>query len=162
MKEVKMGIIFYLAAMLIVPFENTQAQPDTGADIEDAKKAIAESNEIYFQAFVKHDASLLIGLYAEDCWIMLPNAPALCGPGAPGNIFQTGYDKFGIRNGKFITADVYGISEDIVAETGFFKIYDAGNAEIDDGKFMVLWKKTVKGWKMWREIFNSNRSIKGI
>jgi ketosteroid isomerase-like protein len=28
----------------------------------------------------------------------------------------------------------------------------------DDGKFLVLWKKTDKGWKMYRDSFSSNRA----
>ena len=145
---------------LILPFRYASAQAGSIANLEDAKKAIAASNEIYFQAFVKNDASIFVNPYAKDCWIMPPNAPALCGPDAPGDFFQTAYTKFGIRNGKFITIDVYGISEDIVAEIGFWKLYYAGNIEFGDGKFLVLWKKTPQGWKMWRDSFNSSRSKK--
>jgi ketosteroid isomerase-like protein len=27
---------------------------------------------------------------------------------------------------------------------------------LDDGKYLVLWKKTPGGWKMYRDCFNSN------
>ena len=104
--------------------------------------------------------SKFINLYAEDCWIMVPNALTLCGPDAPGGFFQTAYNKLGIRNGKFITTDVYGIREGIVAEIGFWKLYNIGNIEFDDGKFLRLWKKTPKGWKIWRDSFSSSRSRK--
>jgi len=43
----------------------------------------------------KNDAPLFISRYAEDCWIMLPNAPALCGPNAANDFFQSGYNQFG-------------------------------------------------------------------
>jgi ketosteroid isomerase-like protein len=155
----KTYIILYLAIMSIHP-SILSAQSSPNPDLEDARKAIAESNEILFQAFVKNDPSLFISRYAEDCWIMPPNAPILCGPDAPGDFFRTAYNKFGVRNGKFITVDVYGVSEDIVAEIGFWQLYDAVNIELDNGKFIVLWKKTSKGWKMWRDSFNSSRSRK--
>ena len=160
MKERKKFIILCFAGISMLPFHHASAQPDSIANLEDAKKAIAASNEIYFQAFVKNDASIFINRYAEDCWIMPPNAPALFGPDAPRDFFQTAYNKSGIRNGKFITIDVYGISEDIVAEIGFWKLFDDDNIEFDDGKFLVLWKKTPQGWKMWRDSFNSSRSKK--
>ena len=48
------------------------------ANLEEAKKAIAASNELFFQAFVKGDSSLFIDRYTKDCWIMAPNAQALC------------------------------------------------------------------------------------
>jgi ketosteroid isomerase-like protein len=28
---------------------------------------------------------------------------------------------------------------------------------MDEGKYLVLWKKTAKGWKMFRDSFSSNR-----
>jgi ketosteroid isomerase-like protein len=35
---------------------------------------------------------------------------------------------------------------------------DAQNTLVDDGKYLVLWKKTDKGWKMFRDSFSSNRA----
>jgi len=160
MKAGKLFIVLHLAAVSMLPFDHTSAQSNSRAVLGEARKAIAESNEILFQAFAKNDPSIFIDRYAEDCWIMPPNSPVLCGPDAPRDFFQKAYDRFGVRNGKFTTIDVYGISEDIVAEIGFWRLYDAGNTEIDDGKFLVLWKRTSKGWKMWRDSFSSNRSKK--
>src|SRR5450432_2558149 len=125
--------------------------------LEEAKKAIAESNAIYFQAFVKGDSSIFINRYAEDCCIMAPNAPAMCGPDSPLKFFRVAYHDFGLRNGKFITKQVYGVGEDYVAEEGLWQSFDANNTLTDDGTFLVLWKKTPKGWKMFRDSFSSNR-----
>ena len=160
MKIIKIPVLLLGAVMSMLPAGNALAQSNSKANLEDARKAIAASNELYFLAFAKNEAPLFVDRYAEDCWIMPPNAPALCGPEAAANFFQTTYSRSGIRNGKFITVDVYGISEDIVAEIGFWKVYDAGNTEFDDGKYLVLWKKTPKGWKMWRDSFSSSRSKK--
>jgi ketosteroid isomerase-like protein len=153
MKSIK---LFLLVFVLSAGYAGAQTQ----ATLDDARKAIAASNELYFQAFARNEPSLFVDRYAEDCWIMPANAPVICGPDAVGPFFQTAYSKFGIRNGKFITVDVYGISADMVAEVGFWKVYDAGNTEFDDGKYIVLWKRTAKGWKMWRDSFNSSRSKK--
>ena len=154
----KMGIVFYWATTLTLPFARTTAQINTQVNLDEAKKAITASNQTYLQAFAKNDVSLFINCYAQDCWIMPPGAPALCGPDAPGDFFKTAYNKLGIRNGKLITIDVYGIGEDVVAEIGFFKLYTVDDVELDDGKFLVLWKRTPDGWKRWRDLFNSSRS----
>ena len=66
----------------MLPFQYASAQAGSVANLEDTKKAIPANNEIYFQAFVKNDASIFVNPYAKDCWIMPPNAPALCGPDA--------------------------------------------------------------------------------
>jgi len=157
MKGRKMFIILNLLTMSILLSSHLSAQSNSKATHNEAEKAIAESNGFYFQAYAKNDPSLFTSLYAEDCWIMPPNALALCGPEAPREFFEKAYHLNGTRNGKFITIDVFGISEDIVAEIGFWKLYNASNVELDDGKFLVLWKKTPQGWKRWRDSFSSNR-----
>jgi ketosteroid isomerase-like protein len=134
-------------------------QSNSGTNLEEAKKAIAESNDIYFQAFVKNDSSIFINRYAEDCCIMGPNAPALCGANAPLEFFKMAYNDFGLRNGKFITQEVFGVGDEYVAEVGLWQSFDANNNLMDDGKFLVLWKKTPKGWKMFRDSFSSNRAV---
>lgn len=126
------------------------------AELEDAKKAIAASNEIYFQAFSKGDSSIFIDRYTEDCWIMPPNAPSLCGVDAPLEFFKTAYNKFGLRDGKFITIDVSGDGREFVTEAGFWQSFNADHKMFDHGKFLVLWKKTAKGWKMFRDSFSSD------
>jgi len=156
MKKSKWFIIVYAMSIAAIPYGCSPAQAGSGANLDEAKKAIAESNGIYFQAFAKNDSSIFINRYAADCWIMPPDAPPLCGPTAALDFFKTAYNQFGLRNGKFITIDVYGVSDEIVAEIGYWKSYNAANTQFDDGKFLVLWKKTPDGWKMWRDFFSSN------
>ena len=135
-------------------------QSPKSKSLEEAKAAIAKSNDIYFQAFVKGDSSIFIDRYAKDCCIMLPNAPAMCGENAALEFFKMAYYKFGLRNGKFITTQVYGDGEEFVTEEGLWQSFDANNVMTDDGKFLVLWKKTSDGWKMFRDSFSSNRENK--
>ena len=137
---------------------NTHAQTSNNKYLEEAKKAIAESNAIYFQAFVKGDSSVFINRYAKDCSIMLPNAPAMCGESGALEFFRMAYYKIGLRNGKFITTNVYGDGNEFVTEEGTWQSFDANNNMFDNGKFLVLWKKTVNGWKMFRDSFSSDHS----
>jgi len=151
--------IFFLMTLQLslLLFFTCRAQQTPNTNLEEAKKAIAASNKIYFQAFVKGDSSLFIARYAKDCWIMPPNAPALCGEDAPLEFFKTAYHTFGLRNGKFITIDVFGDGGEFVTEEGFWQSFDADNRPFDNGKFLVLWKKTPDGWKMFRDSFSSDR-----
>jgi ketosteroid isomerase-like protein len=148
-------MLTFVLTLTGVSFANGQSK--TKSTLEDAKKAIAESNDIYFQAFVKNDSSIFINRYAKDACIMGPNAPAMCGPNAALEFFKIAYDQFGLRNGKFITQEVFGVGDDYVAEVGLWQSFDAKNVMVDDGKFLVLWKKTPDGWKMFRDSFSSNR-----
>jgi ketosteroid isomerase-like protein len=64
-----------------------------------------------------------------------------------------------IRNGKFTTTEVFGNGE-FITEHGLFELRDSTNSLIDNGKYLVLWKKTEKGWKMFRDCFSSNNPTK--
>ena len=156
MKRVNIFRAIQILGMLFL-FINCKAQQHKKApNLDEAKKAIAASNAVYFQAFAKGDSSIFINRYAKDCWIMPPNAPALCGADAPLQFFRTAYDKFGLRNGKFITIDVFGDGRKFVTEVGFWQSFDALHKMFDHGKFLVLWKKTPEGWKMFRDSFSSD------
>jgi len=37
------------------------------------------------------------------------------------------------------------------------QVFDTNNRVIDDGKYLKLWKKTKQGWKIYRDVFNSDR-----
>jgi hypothetical protein len=52
---------------------------------------------------------------------------------------------------------VYGDGAEFITEEGLWQIFDANGNLFDDGKFLVLWKKTGNGWKMFRDSFSSNR-----
>lgn len=147
--------ILLLVAVLLTGGCNPK-QPEAKPDLMEVKKAIAKSNAIYFESFVKNDSSIFIERYAEDCCIMGPNAPALCGTGAPAKFFRMAYDQFGLRNGKFITKEVYDNGDEYVTEVGLWQSFNADGKMFDDGKFLVHWKKTPKGWKMFRDSFSSN------
>lgn len=149
-------LVTFQVMAFIISVGYVSAQSKTKSTIEEASKAIEESNKLYFQAFVKNDSSIFIDRYAEDCCIMAPNAPALCGPKAALQFFKIAYQQIGLRNGKFITTKIYGIGDDYVTEEGLWQLFDANDMMMDNGKFLVLWKKTPKGWKMYRDSFSSN------
>lgn len=157
----KSKTIPFLVALSLLSFL-INAQSSKSADsslLEDAKKAIAESNAIYFESFVKNDPSIFIDRYAKDACIMAPNQAAACGPQAAADFFKTAYHEYGLRNGKFITLQVYGDGKEYVTEEGLWQSFDANGKLFDDGKFLVLWKKTPEGWKMFRDSFSSNRKL---
>ena len=152
-------IILVAAAVIIMPFALSKcfAQSRNKPDLAEVKKAIAESNNIYFEAFVKGDSSIFINRYAKDACIMAPNVQAMCGTAAALEFFRFAYHTIGLRNGKFITTAIYGNDAEFVTEEGLWQSFDANNKMFDDGKFLVLWKKTPEGWKMFRDSFSSNR-----
>jgi ketosteroid isomerase-like protein len=160
MKRNNILLLVLVPGIVYLFYSCNAGQPKEKSDLKEAKTAIAESNAVYFQAFAKGDSSIFINRYAKDCWIMPPNAPALRGADAPVRFFKTAYNKFGLRNGKFITLDVFGDGREFVTEVGLWQSFDVHNTLFDNGKFVVLWKKTPDGWKMFRDSFSSDRDKK--
>jgi ketosteroid isomerase-like protein len=152
----KISLALFLASITFMAAAQSEQEP---ASLKEAKKAIAVSNATYFAAFAKNDGSI-VNFYAEDACLLPPNSPFLCGPAEILKFFKFGYDKIGLRDGKFITKKVYGDGHKFVTEEGLWQAIDGKGKIVDDGKYLVLWKKTKKGWKMYRDSFSSNRPQK--
>ena len=147
-------ILLMTSACLVVKGQSGKA------DLQEARKAISASNAIYFESFVKNDPEIFKARYAKDACILAPNSPKVCGPAAAENFFKFAYEDLGLRNGKFTTTAVYGSGNEFVVEEGLYESFDGNGKLTDDGKFLVLWKKTSEGWKMFRDSFSSNRPQK--
>jgi ketosteroid isomerase-like protein len=146
------------ALVTTVSFFSCDAQQQNAKfDMQQVKDAIQKSNDDYFKAFAKGDSSLFIDRYTDDCWIMPSNQPALCGPEAALAFFKVAYYQLGVRKGKFISIDIFGDGQGFVTEIGFYHLFDAGNRELGDGKYIVLWKKTENNWKRFRDSFSPNQ-----
>ena len=147
-----------MVALAFVQFiAHAQSNKTNGnALLEEAKKAIAKSNAILFDLYLKNDGSV-VKLFAEDACIMAPNAPALCGREGVAKFFKDAYETGGVRSGKTTTLNVYGDGQEFVTEEGLYQVFDANKKLVDEGKFLILWKKTKDGWKDFRDSFSSNR-----
>jgi ketosteroid isomerase-like protein len=152
--------IFLVLCCLFTNCNNSHTNTNADSGLEEAKKAIAASNGIYFESFAKNDSSLFINRYAKDACIMAPGAAQACGHDEAAKFFRSAYNEYGMRNGKFITTAVYGDGEAYVTEEGLWQSFNAKGELFDDGKFLVLWKKTPEGWKMFRDSFSSNHATK--
>ena len=134
--------------------ENKPAEAATSFNLDSVKAAIVSSNQLFADAFVKGDSTLLIDRYASDGCLLPADMHTLCGHEAIATFYRGAYD-MGVRNVKLNTTQLYGEGE-YVTEEGTYEIFAAENKFIDKGKFLVLWKKTDSGWKMFRDIFNSD------
>jgi ketosteroid isomerase-like protein len=154
MKSKKLSLSALVVAALILSRNLGFAQTADVSRIE-AEKAIAESNSIYFSSYVQNDANIFADRYADDCIIMAPNSKSYYGRKGALEFFKQSY-VHGPRNGRFITTAIYGDGKEYLTEQGETKIMDEKGKITDDGKYLVLWKKTPAGWKMFRDSFSSN------
>src|SRR5580704_9248608 len=150
------------AVVSTISFFHCDAQEEKAKfDFQQVKEAIEKSNEDYFKAFAKGDSSIFIDRYTDDCWIMPANKPTLCGPEAALDFFRVAYYQLGVRKGKFISIDIFGDGPDLVTEVGFYRLSDAKNIVLEDGNYLVLWKKTGNVWKRFRDSFSPDKPDTG-
>ncbi|HVU56636.1 MAG TPA: nuclear transport factor 2 family protein [Puia sp.] len=138
------------AAMAFHPSHAQSKFP--AADIQ----AITETNKRYGEAFAKNDSSVFLDCYAPDGCILAPGAPALCGERSL-LLFYKGAYKTGMRNIVFTSINWYGYDGQFVTEQGTYQQFDADNNPIGAGKYMVVWQRLAKGWRMLRDMFNADR-----
>jgi len=106
----------------------------------------------------KRDVAGLVSIYTEDAIVLAPNMDMIRGGKAIKEFWEAGFNVLGYKDCEFTTAEVVGTGETIT-EWGryFLKAQPKGQKAIEDrGKYITLWKRTPKGWKIHWDIFNSS------
>ena len=135
--------------------ESTETVVESTFNLSTAKAEIEAATK-QFMTFVAAADSIGLGnLYTQDAKFMMTGAPAISGIENIQSTFS-GIIKSGISNADLRTIEVWG-TEDLITEEGEYSLF-AGETEVDQGKYLVLWKKEEGEWKFFRDIFNSNLS----
>jgi len=140
---------------LFFVYGNCPAQTTVTPDLLAVKKAIENTNAVYFDLFAKHDGTI-VNLYTEDACLLAPNAPPISGRKALKKDFEDTFAAGKVKGVKFLTGNIYGDGKEYVTEEGTWQVFDPKGKLLDDGKYLKLWKRTKAGWKIFRDSFNSN------
>ena len=151
--------VYVFGALFCCNVGFTQSTAENSLDNE--KKIIGQMNEQYFAAIQHNDPDSFCSQYSPDCWIMTPGVPVYCGPDAAQEYFADLVEKRKATYGKFITINLYGTKKGMLTEIGFYQLYNSVNEQFDDGTYIVLWEKTITGWKRLTESRNSSRTQYG-
>lgn len=100
------------------------------------------------------DSSGIARPYTIDAKLMFTGKPAIVGRENIQNAFSE-ILKSGVSRIELKTTDIFGAG-DIVAEEGEVTVYVNGNAVAEE-KYIILWKREDDGWKLFRDIANSNQ-----
>ncbi|MCG9970957.1 YybH family protein [Christiangramia crocea] len=133
--------------------EKQEATPEATFDLKTAKTEIIDANTEFSKLYAARDSVELAKLYTEDAKFMMHGSPAVEGreniQSVMSGIMNSGISKVDLR-----TINVWG-TEDLVIEEGELTMYREG-VEVDQGKYIVLWKKVDGEWHLFRDIFNSD------
>lgn len=127
---------------------------ERSADKSELKADIEKANEEWMSAVKNQDASAVAGMYAEDAFILPPNAPAIQGREGVKNFFS-GAMGSGIKDVRLVTQAVDGNSE-IAIEKGSYEMMSDDGKVVDKGKYLVHWKNVDGKWMFQHDMFNSD------
>ena len=138
---------------------NRTAAVDSGAD----EQAIRGHVDRWLQLVKTKDAAGIAELYAEDGAVMPPNAPIGKGRTAIqqtwASMMQT--PGFGLT---FVPEQIIvSSSGDMALDRGTYSLTFAsdGTTQTDTGKYVVVWRKIGREWKVAADIFNSDVPASG-
>jgi len=125
--------------------------------VEDVRKAIEKVVLKACEGLRQGNASAIAAIYTEDAAILPPNSEMIRG--------RQGIEKFwkaamqmGVKDAVFPILELSGTDE-IVHTIGNYtiKIQPKGQKPTEhNGKYITIWKHTASGWKVHRDIWNSN------
>ena len=138
---------------------NSTAAVDTGAD----ELAIRGHVDHWLQLVKAKDAAGIAELYAEDGAVMPPNAPIGKGRAAIQQTWASMMRTPGF--GLTFTPEqiVVSSSGDMALDRGTYSLTFApdGTTQTDTGKYVVVWRKIGREWKVAADIFNSDLPASG-
>lgn len=144
----------YLTSAVMVALILPACFSASGQENAKLKGSIEEINGKFIDLFRDGNADGLASFYTDDAQLMVPGAEAMSGTD---NIvaYWQGAISAGINNVKLETTDVSGCGNEVI-EYGKYTIFAGDNFVVDNGKFIVIWKKVGKELKIFRDIFNSD------
>lgn len=135
--------------------KDASTEPEVVEEVaKDYTNEIVEANKVFITHFKNHDGAAIGQLYTEDGRLMPTNSPVLEGQEAIGEFWNAIFG-MGIDNGELTTLHVESY-EDTAIEEGAYKLFDADKNQLDDGKYIIVWKLVDGQWKLDRDIFNTS------
>lgn len=130
-----------------------------GAARADTKADIDAANARFVAAFAGGDAAKVAALYTERATLLPAGAPVAIGRAAV-EAFWAGAIKSGLKNVTLQAVSVESYGRATAREIGRFG-FDApgqgGAMTRVEGKYLVIWKKSGKSWKLDADIWNMDK-----
>jgi ketosteroid isomerase-like protein len=118
------------------------------------RAAIEAASGKFMAALARGDAAELASFYSAEARVFPPNAEIVHGKDAIQKLWQGVIDA-GIKEAVLTTLDVEARG-DLACEIGTYVMKGAGGKVVDSGKYVVVWKRENKQWKVHRDIWNTS------
>ena len=121
---------------------------------EDARSAIEAVNKQFAGSASRGDTRSMAALYTTDSQLLPPQGDFVNGRQAIGEFWQGVLDS-GIAGVSLDSVEVESHGN-TASEVGTFELLGADGKAVDQGKYIVIWKKEGDSWKLHRDIWNSS------
>jgi len=120
-------------------------------------KIIVSNDKKWCDAYRNGDAAAIASFYTEDGQLLPQNSDVVSGRDNIQNFIQGLIDDGTITEVEIIPSEVID-NGDNATEIGRYKMKGADNNMVDEGKYIVIWKKVGNELKFYRDMFSSNLS----
>ena len=151
-----MNRIFLVLVILIVGVSVSRGQTKGNkASDSNIRNAIEAASKGFAEALSKGEASKIADMYAEGARVLPPNSPIVQERQRIQEFWQ-GFIDSGAKL-SLTTADVEA-QGNVAIEVGTYELISPDNKR-DAGKFVVVWRRHKKDWKLAVDIWNSNMPV---
>jgi uncharacterized protein (TIGR02246 family) len=128
----------------------------TGMVSADLTDAIKTTNDAFLAAVERGDAAGMADVYTDDGAVLPTNAGIIRGKPAIQAFWQAALEGLGMRGATLATVELE-LQGDTAVEVGEYTIKGEGGSTVDEGKYVVIWRRQGDQWKWHRDIFNTSR-----
>jgi uncharacterized protein (TIGR02246 family) len=122
----------------------------------DLREEIRSANDDFEKKFASGDARGMASLYTRDGVLLPPGAGLQEGSDAIQNFWQMAMD-MGIKDAHLETLEVEQ-EGDAAIEMGQYELSGAAGQRMDQGKYIVVWKRDGGKLKLHKDIWNTSLS----
>lgn len=126
-------------------------------EAQSTKAIIVAANQKFVDAFAQ-GATAMGQLYTRDAVMYNAHSEPVRGTAALDGFWKSVYGA-GVKRMTLETVEAEPAGP-FLLETGRFASFDAAGTLLDEGNYLVVWKKEDNIWKLHRDIGNSNRPVK--
>jgi ketosteroid isomerase-like protein len=126
--------------------------------LTNAKKQTRAVNHRLSQNLASGNIDAVAACYTTDAQFMVPNMPSVIGKTGIKAVYL-GMFQSGATNLDLSTQEISG-NGNFLEEVGTYTLSTPAGKQLDQGKYLVVWKKEANDWKLFRDCFNTNLPAK--
>ena len=146
-------LVMMMVAAVSVSLGQTKGNKASGSNIRNAVEAASKG---FAEALNKGDAAKIADMYEEGARVLPPNGPTVAQQRQKIQEFWQGCINSGAKL-SLSTSDVEA-QGNVAIEVGTYEMISPDNKR-DAGKFVVIWRRHKKDWKLAVDIWNSDMPV---